>query len=208
MKERRLKGKKLRGVKRSQGILGGIFSDSIGYIKESRNYIYFIIVVFLIGGLIGFSFPDQFGFFDVIIRDLSERVETLGPIELTWFIFQNNLSSAFFGAIAGVIFGIIPVLVSLINGALVGYVYELASSEGGFGVILYLIPHGIFELPAVFISLGLGVKFGMFVFAGESRKVHEFKRRFWNFLKVFFTVVLPLLVIAAIIEGVLIFSGT
>ena len=31
-----------------------------------------------------------------------------------------------------------------------------------------LLPHGIFELPAIFISLGLGLRFGMFIFQKEK----------------------------------------
>jgi len=34
----------------------------------------------------------------------------------------------------------------------------------GYGILWRLVPHGIFELPAVFISLGLGIKLGTFIF--------------------------------------------
>ncbi|MEI6731787.1 MAG: stage II sporulation protein M, partial [archaeon] len=66
-----------------------------------------------------------------------------------------------------------------------------------------IVPHGIFELPAIFVSLGLGIKLGAFVFGPERKK--EFVRRALASLKVFVYVVLPLLIIAAIIEGMLIF---
>jgi stage II sporulation protein M len=68
---------------------------------------------------------------------------------------------------------------------------------------LNLLPHGIFELPAIFISFGMGLKFGTFLFYKEKMK--KFAEFFSNSLRVFVFVILPLLVIAAIIEGSLIF---
>jgi len=65
-----------------------------------------------------------------------------------------------------------------------------------------IFPHGVFELPAVFISLGLGVRFGTFMFSKNA--LSELKHRFIGSIKVFFFVIMPLLVLAAIIEGVLI----
>jgi len=121
-----------------------------------------------------------------------------------WFIFQNNVSSAFIAMVFGVFLGLMPVINALVNGAILGYVLALASAEAGYGVIFNLLPHGIFELPAIFISLGLGARWGMFVFSGKGNRKKEFSKRFYGSMKVFFTIVLPLLIIAAIIEGILI----
>jgi uncharacterized membrane protein SpoIIM required for sporulation len=57
-------------------------------------------------------------------------------------------------------------------------------------------------LPAIFVSFGLGIKFGTFIFYKEKMK--HFGEFFINSLRVFIFVVLPLLIIAAIIEGSLI----
>ena len=168
-------------------------------------YIYLILVLFVFSVIIGFSFAENFSFFDNILMGLGDSIEGLGHGGLIWFIFQNNISSAFIAMILGVFLGIAPVFNSLINGALLGYVYAKAIVIGGPGVILYILPHGIFELPAIFIALGLGLKFGMFIFAKKGEKINEFRRRFWNSIKVFLTIILPLLIIAAVIEGSLIF---
>ena len=149
-------------------------------------------------------FPENFVFFDELLRELAEKTAGLGPGELIWFIFQNNLISSFIGLLFGVFLGIFPIIGTLINGLLLGYVYSMVSVTEGLGVIWMLIPHGIFELPAVFISLGLGLKLGMFIFAKNKKK--ELFERLNKSLKVFLMIVLPLLIIAAIIEGILIFS--
>ena len=193
--------RKIRNKKNS------LWKESIVYLKTTLTFIYIMIAVFFISAFIAFSFSEQFSFFDELLRELTSKIEGKNIFELIWFIFQNNVSSAFVAMIFGIILGIMPIANALINGALLGYVYSLASSEGGFRVIVYLLPHGIFELPAVFIALGLGLKWGMFIFAGKGKRKSEFLKRFFGSMKVFLTIVLPLLIIAAIIEGLLIVAG-
>ena len=94
-------------------------------------------------------------------------------------------------------------LFAILNGYLVGFVASMAVGSGGVIVLWRILPHGIFELPAVFISLGLGLKFGTFIF--QKKILESFRRFLWNSLRVFLLIVLPLLIIAAIIEGCLIF---
>jgi len=49
----------------------------------------------------------------------------------------------------------------------------------------------------------MGLKFGTFIF--QKKRMKSFKNYFWNGLRVFLLVVIPLLIIAAVIEGSLIF---
>jgi len=185
-----------------------MWEESVGYIKESRGYIYAIILMFVISAVIGFFWLTEIGFIEELLAELALQVETLGHGALIWFIFQNNLGSAFASMLFGIVLGVVPAFNALANGFILGYVFDRAAAVGGLGVIWYLVPHGIFELPAIFISLGLGVKMGTFIFAKKGNRIKEFRRRFWSSLKVFLTVVLPLLIIAAIIEGSFIaFSG-
>jgi len=182
----------------------GFFLDAMTYLRGTRRFIYIIIVLFFLSSLIGFAFSDAFRFFDPILAELAGKIEGMSTPDLIWFIFQNNITSAFFGMLLGVFVGIFPVINALTNGSILGYVYSRVAATEGLGIIWLLLPHGIFELPAVFIALGLGVRFGMFIFAKEKKK--EFVRRLKGSLKVFFAVVLPLLIIAAIIEAFLIAS--
>ena len=181
-----------------------MFKESISYLKESMIYFWIIVGLFLFSALIGFMFPENFVFFDELLKELAEKTTGLGHGELTWFIFQNNILSSFIGLAFGIVLGVFPLMGTLINGLLLGYVYAQASAVAGLGVIWMLIPHGIFELPAVFISFGLGLKLGMFIFTKNKKK--ELIERLIKSLKVFLSIVLPLLIIAAIIEGILIFS--
>ena len=194
-------------AKKANNIKTNLFKDALSYLKETLNFVYIIVALFFISALIAFSFPEQFTFFDEVLKGIIDEIEGLNFFELIWFIFQNNVSSAFFAMILGIFLGIAPIVNALLNGSILGYVYFLASSQEGFWVIRLLLPHGIFELPAVFIALGLGAKWGMFMFAGKGKRRIEFVRRFFGSIKVFLTIVLPLLIIAAIIEGLLIVAG-
>ena len=181
------------------------FVDSLGYIKESKNYVYSVIFLFLAGGLAGFLFPGYFeNYISGVIRDLLDRTEGLSAIGLILFIFQNNLTSAFISIVSGIAFGVIPVISILVNGVLLGFVLNKAIAIEGIITVWRLVPHGIFELPAIFIAVGLGVKLGTFWFVGKGKIRKELYRRLFESLKVFLTIILPLLVIAAIIEGLLI----
>ncbi len=172
------------------------------YLKESRNYIYAIALIFLAGGIIGFAMSDNFKFLDEILKELVGKIEGLGFWGTLLFILQNNIKSALFGLVLGVLLGIFPVINAISNGIVLGYVMKLVFIESGVGEMWRLIPHGIFEIPAIFISLAMGFKLGMFIFSRDKKK--EFFRRARNGLIIFVFVAIPLLILAAFIESWLI----
>ena len=182
------------------------YSKSWDYINESKNYIFIIIAIFVLFFLFAFFVsPSQ----DIqnslmtFLQELLEKTKDYNQLEMTLFLFFNNLQSSFFGFIFGLLFGIFPILSAIINGYVVGFVSALSVESSGILSLLSLLPHGIFELPAVFISLGMGLRFGTFIFKKNIKKY--FIYFFSNGLRVFIFVVIPLLFIAAIIEGALIF---
>jgi len=182
------------------------FQKSIRYIEESRNFIYFIVGVFFVFGFIGFFFtpPEEISkqIFEYI-RQLLERTGDYGVSEMVGFIFFNNLKSSFIGLFSGIFLGIFSLINAIANGYLLGFVSLFTVAENGGFFLWRLLPHGIFELPAIFVSLGLGLKLGSFVF--EKEKISFLRRNILNSLRVFLLVVVPLLLIGSIIEGILIF---
>jgi len=181
-----------------------LYEDSWNYLKESKNFIYSAIILFLIGIIVGFIFPSYFSdFFDPIIRDLIDKTSGLTVNQLIFFIFQNNLIASFLALILGIFIGVFPIFNIVVNGTLLGYVLSKAVEVEGIFTIWRLIPHGIFELPAIFIAVGLGIKLG-FSWFFKGNKIEELKKRFLSSLKVFVAIILPLLIIAAVVEGILI----
>lgn len=259
----------------------GLLRSSWDYLVDSKGYIFFALILFFLSGFFGFLFSDKLGFFQELIRGLLDRTSGVTGIHLIWFIFQNNVTSAFFALFFGVFFGLISLSNIITNGALVGYVFAITSERvGSLAIIWRLIPHGIFELPAIFIAVGLGLRlgFGFFgtyltfyrakhimraklhglilaivvgmlacalsiqglsvdvldsflellffgglllligsffsmiylLFAHSKLRKLQFKRVAMDFsmsLRVFFSIIVPLLIVAAIIEGILISLG-
>jgi len=185
-----------------------LYRDAFLYLRESQNFVYGIIIMFFLSALIGFIFHEQFVIFNETLSRIAASVEGLSQFELIVFIFVNNVQAAFIGFIFGPLLGIVPVLNAVSNGAILGYVSYLAMLRAGPLVLLQLVPHGIFELPAIFIALGLGLRWGTFVFAPKKKVKEAFVYHFYNGLKVFVAIVLPLLAIAAVIEGTLIALAT
>lgn len=181
------------------------YKKSWSYIKESKKFILIVVLIFLFSLIFGFLYhPDEIS--SVLLEYINKIVEDtqgMNSWEMILFIFMNNIRVGFMGIIYGFLLGIPSIAFTFVNGYVVGFVSSLAVSSSGAGSLLGLLPHGIFELPAIFISFSMGIKLGTFVFYKD--KMDKFVRFFKESLRVFLFVVVPLLIIAAIIEGTLIF---
>jgi len=185
------------------------YEKSWSYVGESKKFIYFIIAIFLFFGIVGFFVPAPDFISQKIMEYLKlllEQTEGFSHFDWIGFIFTNNIQSSFFAMIFGAFLGIYPFLGAIVNGYLLGFVCSAGVSEGGFLILWKLLPHGVFELPAIFISLGLGLRLGSFIL--YKKKKEKFKEFFVNFLRVFFYIIIPLLIVAAVIEGSLIFLAS
>jgi len=220
------------------------YRKSWNFLKNIQRYIYFSMFVFLFSFFVGFfvPFPEEISqkIFEILNTLLlkTEGLETFGLIK---FIFLNNLQSSFMVFVFGIFFGILPFFSSMFNGILLGFVASLSMGLEGILSLWKIFPHGIFELPAVFISLGMGLKLGLWLIISPIKfywKKNKFvsiffilfypltlllalfldynfqnnmKKDFGNLQKdipnsfrVFLFIVIPLLLIASIIEGSLI----
>lgn len=181
------------------------YRKSWKFIKESRKFIFIIIGIFLFFTLVGFFIPAPENVSKWIadyIKNIVNETAGFSAAQLSSFIFFNNLKSSFTGMIFGILLGIFPIFVALFNGYILGFVLNESVKTNGIFILWKLLPHGIFELPAVFISLGLGLRIGTKILF--NRKKGGLKKNFYDALRVFLFVVIPLLIIAAIIEGILI----
>lgn len=184
------------------------YSTCFNYLKESKNFIYVAIGIFFVFVLLGFFIsPSELIRNRIIefLKELFEETKGMSVLQLIRFIIWNNVRSSFFGIISGIVLGIFPVINAVVNGYLLGFVSSASVQQDGVLSLWRLFPHGIFEFPAVFISIGLGIKLGSFIF--QKKKIESLKIYLVNSAKVFIMVIVPLLLIAGIIEGILIFFG-
>ncbi len=181
------------------------YKKSFEFLKESRNYVFFVVALFFLISLVVFSDFQNEQINEIVKEELKKLVEEfqgLNVFQTICKIFFNNATVSFFSILLGMFFGVFTLVLILVNGYVIGFVSRMAVDESGWKIIFTLIPHGIFELPAVFISFALGLKIGMFFL--DKNPWEKLKSNFKNSMRVFIFVVIPLLVVAAVIEGVLI----
>lgn len=123
------------------------------------------------------------------------------------FLFIKNTRAAIMMMVLGLIpFGIGTALAIGMNGALVGFVLlagEVMNGQAFEMFIFGILPHGITEIGAFLIASALGFKLTV-VMTKKLRKkelVEPLKVVWKRSVRLFFVVVVPLLVVSAILEA-------
>ncbi len=123
------------------------------------------------------------------------------------FIFLNNLRATFLVFVVGLFsFSVLGMLAYLLNIGLVGGVlgiFHLMGYSTGTLFAAGLLPHGIFEIPALMIAGAVVLRMGAVLVTPQIGKSmgQIVLEQLSDWLKVFLGVVLPLLVVAALIEA-------
>ncbi len=176
------------------------------YITLLRPYLIIITSLFAVSVLAGYLA----GHFNPEIAEqmMGQFEESYGwiadesPLVIMLFIFANNTLNSFIAMLLGVVFGLWPILFILINGFFIGVVVFDATREISIFIILAaLIPHGIIELPMIFISAAIGLRLGYLTFLKISKKMEiSIQQELFQAVRFFIKLIIPLLFIAALIE--------
>jgi len=170
-----------------------------------KRWIFVAVGLFAIGMAVGLVIPTDIA--DFLAEDLATLEELgiiFGPFQISTaiFIFLKNASALLLSFIFSPILCLIPVLALIANGLVLSFVSTLVVQEESLGLLLAaLLPHGIFELPALIIGEAAALSFGaMAIVALISKKKRNqlppnLKRNL-RYLMLAFVLLLP----AAIIE--------
>lgn len=102
----------------------------------------------------------------LLSKELSalEQLSTIfAPFQATTavFIFLKNVSALLFSFIFSPILCLLPIIALTFNGLLLSFVSALVAQEESLGLVLAgLLPHGIFEIPALIIGEAAALSFG------------------------------------------------
>ena len=167
-----------------------------------KPQIIFVMVTLCLGLSLGLSNILHSGeFINVIINKLFSEFKEYRGVELFFKIFFQNSRATAIILYSGFILSITPTLATLINGLVIGHFIEKISHNiSTFELLISLMPHGVFEIPVAIIALSIGTKFGLWPFS-KNRK-ETIKTNFIYFSKYYFVVIVPLLLIAALIETI------
>jgi stage II sporulation protein M len=179
------------------------------YLKRLYPYLKTSLVIFGSGIVIGLMavshFPLLAQHFETSVVGFVKNFRGLSKLELAAAIFLNNTLKTVLAIFLGSLFGIIPAVFLLGNGIALGVIFSLSAQTRGLWLsLLSIVPHGLLELPAVFLGTSIGLMVG-------SRVMKQFFRppettigsELVQGLRFFITVILPLLFIAALVEAFL-----
>ncbi len=164
------------------------------------------VIVFVLGLVIGvYSFrfsEDLISFIYVLFGSIADVNENFALV-----IFKHNIKAILLTFVLGITI-IAPLLIVLVNGYIIGLVlasvYKITQVFGGSFVlsIFSLIPHGIFELTAFFITVTLSTTFFLKLYLRTKVLKDYTIKKVWGITwKPFFVLVIPLITIAAFIES-------
>ncbi|PTQ56773.1 MAG: hypothetical protein BSOLF_2661 [Candidatus Carbobacillus altaicus] len=146
--------------------------------KQHRSALYGATLLFLAGIILAFIFFEplqailQQTIENLIQKILPEDTGTVDSLTLFRAIFLNNLQAALITLFSGFLFGIFPVFTMLLNGLAVGYTLKIAAMNGANILLLLsfgILPHGIFEIPALILSAAYGFVLGALVIQSVAR---------------------------------------
>lgn len=181
--------------------------------KRNQEYLWIITCLFAIGVTLGAFVHSATldSLMQASLQSLKRIQETYvnsgaGPLTLVLIILKNNLLVALLICILGTFFAIVPIILIIENGLTIGYVVTHAANSHHISilkVVLYgVMPHGIFEIPAILFAGALGIKLGS-TWIRPLRSNTRLQSYVITLKEVLLVgpIVLVLLVVAAVIEG-------
>jgi stage II sporulation protein M len=165
------------------------------------------VALFGIGVVIGVVVfdrsPELSAIFQSSLAGFIKRFRGLPKLQLAAAIFFNNAIKTLAAILLGCFLALPPVIFLVINGAALGLVLTWSGRSRGVGLtMLSILPHGMFELPAVFLGTAIGLMIGVAVarrlFFRSGGNIKAEIADAWRF---FYAIIMPMLFVAALIEA-------
>ncbi|ASJ03145.1 hypothetical protein A3L09_07705 [Thermococcus profundus] len=129
----------------------------------------------ILGAVVALAMPEMsLRIFRDIGRSIANKVRADSPLHTFASIYINNLSVATSAYALGIIFGIVPWIVILTNGFILGLVLAIVISNDFLSptqAVLAILPHGILEIPAIILSATAGIMLYRGTLKKEGRDV-------------------------------------
>lgn len=171
-----------------------------------RKYLGLSVLIFgigCIGGYLMAAIEPSFGeaLLKVFKDMVASEIMSSEPPVLAVQLFLNNLQACVLLFIGGAALGLVSLFILSFNGIIIGAILQVVGSkEGAMVVLAAIVPHGLFELPAIFVSATLGFILGRAVLA-EMQGTGDSALEASGLGKMFVMYVIPFVGIAACIEA-------
>ena len=175
------------------------------YVWGLKYYLLAIVLVFATFYAIGYiavmTVPDMG---NMVVSNFKQEVsplKELSPFGLMMGIFANNAFKCLLVIVLGLALGIAPIIFVMANGLILGIVIGVTmKSTSLLYVLVGVVPHGVIELPMVFISAAIGLKLGMDLLKALLGKNVNVVDKLVEGLMIYIVWIFPLLFLAAFME--------
>jgi stage II sporulation protein M len=178
--------------------------DDLAYLRSIRVYIVLSVMIFALTAVMGYFAA---GLNSELAASMLQELEMLKwimdqpPIMIMIIIFLKNFMACVMSSLLGLGLGLLPLLVVVTNGFMLGIVsYNVIQKAGPLYLMAGILPHGIIELPVVLVSIAVGFRLGYLValsiFGEKADIVKETKMA----VHLLIYRIMPLLLLAAFIE--------
>ena len=175
------------------------FRKGLNLVRDNRQLV--CLVLFTYFALVVFGYTRPHYFEDQLQSTMEQRaaaMKGMNVTEIIAYLLGGNLAAMGLSTFLGIVF--LPVLSLTVNGYSLGAGLNSRIAEDGLLDAFRLLPHGMFEIPALAISLAFGLRISLCWFKRD--RLANLKTAYKEALLVYFLVVLPLLVVAGTIEGI------
>jgi uncharacterized membrane protein SpoIIM required for sporulation len=198
------------------GWVGRVYRHDLPYLlRRSWMPITVVVVSLIAAGAVGWAYVAQYPLPQGVLKleDISQQnfgslsnVSFL-PALTTGGIFWHNVGALILAGLTALIsLGVVAILLLMVPIGLIGFfagqVAWLSYSPLAF-VVAFVLPHGIFEIPAAIMATAFALRLGASITALRSGLTvgEGMIAALADFAKVFVFLVVPLLLIAAFVEA-------
>jgi stage II sporulation protein M len=137
-----------------------------------KPYILVLALIFTVAFLTGVFTPSSTREdLTKAFEGFAENYRGLEGGKLFFTIFLHNVVATIFMLISGIGIGIIPTLAIGANGFVLGVVYGQTAEIIGYSkAAMKVLPHGLFELPALLIAASYGLWLGLMIVRRMQRR--------------------------------------
>lgn len=183
--------------------------------RELRPYFVFSVILFAACIVVGGAASNSIDFLDKSIESLQKIADSADNADnpertLFFAIWWNNVYSSLTALYMGILAGIMPLVTLAVNGMLMGYLFHNVAEAGyhiGPMIVKGILPHGVFEIPALLLACAYGIRLGFSLLRGiwgsligKNDPWAKFKRAIRGSVPAAIFIVL-LLLVAALIES-------
>ena len=140
----------------SVSVMKSWFNESKNTIYDAKKFILFSFFVFHLGIILGYYYLSTQKFIGDHLVELFDKTYSSSYLIFVFRILAHNVTVAYLSMRLGILLGLFPAISVIVAGIYIGWLFANITCVHWTKLFLMIVPHGVFELPAMFIAWGIG----------------------------------------------------